>query len=110
MPGRKFNASSLYRYGFNGKENDNEVADNGNQYDYGFRIYNPRIARFLSVDPLIKRFPKYSPYQFAGNKPIVFIDLDGKEEYDPSEDPYFLKKIWDNTVDAFGNLFRSCLS
>ncbi|MEA3495525.1 MAG: RHS repeat-associated core domain-containing protein [Bacteroidota bacterium] len=70
---------SQYRFGFNGKEMDNEVSGTGNQYDYGFRIYNPRIAKFLSVDPLTKSFPWYSPYQFAGNMPIAATDLDGLE-------------------------------
>ena len=28
------------------------ISGDGNQYDYGFRIYNPRIGRFLSTDPL----------------------------------------------------------
>jgi RHS repeat-associated protein len=41
-----------YRYGFNGKGNDNEVKGIGNQQDYGMRIYDPRLGRFLSVDPL----------------------------------------------------------
>ncbi len=80
MPGRKFSAGSQYRYGFNGKENDNEVKGEGNQQDYGFRIYDPRLSRFLSVDPLTISYPWYTPYQFAGNKPILFIDLDGLEE------------------------------
>ena len=81
MPGRKYNAGSGYRYGFNGKENDNEVAGEGNIYDYGFRIYNPLLGRFLSVDPLTNSYPWYTPYQFAGNMPIIAIDLDGLEEY-----------------------------
>ena len=51
-------------------------------YDYGFRIYNPRIARFLSVDPLTSSYPWYTPYQFAGNSPILNLDLDGLEELD----------------------------
>jgi RHS repeat-associated protein len=81
MPGRKYTApSSSYRYGFNGKEEDDEVSGDGNQYDYGFRIYNPRLGRFLSVDPLTRSYPWYTPYQFAGNKPIIAIDLDGLEE------------------------------
>ena len=49
-------------------------------YDYGFRIYDPRIAKFLSVDPLFRSYPWYTPYQFAGNKPIMASDLDGLEE------------------------------
>jgi RHS repeat-associated protein len=69
-----------YRYGFNGKETDNETG----LQDYGERIYNSSIAKFLSADPLIvkgKQYPWYSPYHFAGNKPIHCIDLDGLEEY-----------------------------
>ncbi|MBN9400963.1 MAG: hypothetical protein J0I17_12360, partial ['Candidatus Kapabacteria' thiocyanatum] len=72
-----------YRYGYNGKENDNDVKGEGNQQDYGFRIYDPRVARFLSVDPLTKNYPWYTPYQFAGNTPIQAIDLDGLEPVSP---------------------------
>jgi RHS repeat-associated protein len=79
MPGRKFAANGLYRYGFNGKEKDPEVKGGGAQYDYGFRIYDPRIGRFLSVDPLTKKYPMLTPYQFASNSPIASIDLDGLE-------------------------------
>ncbi len=79
MPGRKFDAGSLYRYGFNGKENDNEVKGEGNQQDYGLRIYNPRIGKFLSLDPLSQNYPMLTPYQFASNRPIDGIDLDGAE-------------------------------
>jgi RHS repeat-associated protein len=78
MPGRKYQAGSGYRYGFNGKELDKEGPV---QYDYGFRIYNPALGRFLSVDPLTYSYPYYTPYQFAGNMPIAAIDLDGLEQY-----------------------------
>lgn len=69
----------LYRYGFNGKENDNEVKGDGNQQDYGMRIYDDRLGRFLSVDPLTKDYPWNSTYAFAENRPVDGIDLDGKE-------------------------------
>jgi RHS repeat-associated protein len=59
------------------------VKELGNQQDYGMRIYDPRIAKFLSVDPLTKEYPWYTPYQFAGNNPVKFIDLDGLEEAIP---------------------------
>lgn len=72
--------SDSYRYGFNGKEKDDEVKGSGAQYDYGFRIYDARLGKFLSQDPLFKSFPFYTPYQFAGNKPIAAADLDGLEE------------------------------
>ncbi len=46
MDGRN-EAGGECQYRYNGKENDNEVKGDGNQQDYGFRIYDPRIARFL---------------------------------------------------------------
>jgi RHS repeat-associated protein len=73
-----------HRYGYNGKENDDEVKGQGNQQDYGFRIYDPRVARFLSVDPLAPDYPWYTPYQFAGNRPLDRIDLDGLERVNVS--------------------------
>ncbi|WPV68110.1 RHS repeat-associated core domain-containing protein [Chitinophaga sp. LS1] len=79
QPDRSY-SSGGYRYGFNGKENDNEVKGDGNQQDYGMRIYDPRVGRFLSGDPLMKDYPFYTPYQFAGNKPVTFVDIDGNEE------------------------------
>jgi RHS repeat-associated protein len=79
MPGRKFSAGGGYRYGFNGKELDKEVAGT-TTYDYGFRIYSPALGRFLGVDPLTQSYPWYTPYQFAGNKPIWATDVDGLEE------------------------------
>jgi RHS repeat-associated protein len=73
-----------YRFGFNGKENIDEVAGQGNWQDYGERMYNPRLGRFPSPDPIIiygKQYPELSPYQFASNTPIQAIDLDGLEAY-----------------------------
>ncbi len=78
QPDRSY-SSGGYRYGFNGKENDNEVKGDGNQQDYGMRIYDPRVGKFLSVDPLTNKYPELTPYQFASNRPIDGIDFDGKE-------------------------------
>lgn len=96
MPGMFFTNNTVdkggYRYGFNGKEKDDEWhGTSGATYDYGFRIYDARIAKFLSVDPLTKSYPWYTPYQFAGNKPIWAIDLDGLEE--SKYTTLFLKKM-----------------
>jgi RHS repeat-associated protein len=49
------------------------------QQDYGMRIYDNRLGRFLSVDPLVKDYPWNSTYSFAENNPIEFVDLDGAE-------------------------------
>ncbi len=80
LVGRTWSVGSEYRYGFNGKEQDPETYAEGNIYDYGFRIYNPRLGKFLSGDPLTGSYPWYTPYQFAGNNPIKYIDLDGLEQ------------------------------
>jgi RHS repeat-associated protein len=69
-----------YRFGFNGKENDNEVKGEGSQQDYGMRIYDTRLGRFLSVDPLMDEYPWNSTYAFAENDVIRCIDLDGLEK------------------------------
>ncbi|MFT3935472.1 MAG: RHS repeat-associated core domain-containing protein [Chitinophagaceae bacterium] len=76
-----FGSSNTYRYGFNGKENDNEVKGQGNEQDYGMRIYDPRLGRFLSVDPLFEDYPWNSTYAFAENDIIRSVDLDGLEKY-----------------------------
>jgi len=78
MPNRGAGGVS-YRYGFNGKETENDVKGIGNEQDYGMRIYDPRLGRFLSVDPIANEYPWYTPYQFAGNNPINFLDVDGLE-------------------------------
>jgi RHS repeat-associated protein len=105
MPGSTFSAGNAYstdsyRYGFNGKEKDLETTETST-YDYGFRIYNPGLGRFLSVDPLTQKFAFYSPYQFAGNKPIRCIDIDGLEPISKIED-------WKNTKGYYnyGNFFN----
>ena len=80
LVGRNWELGNNYRYEFNGKESDTETYGESNIYDYGFRIYNPRLGKFLSVDPLMSEYPFYTPYQFAGNLPIWKIDIDGLEE------------------------------
>ena len=73
--------AGIYRYGFNGKEKDTDGEwGSTTHYDYGFRIYNPAIGKFLSVDPLTADYPWYTPYQFAGNDVIRNIDVDGLEK------------------------------
>jgi RHS repeat-associated protein len=80
MPKRSYTGES-YRFGFNGKENDKEWGGGGLTQDYGFRLYNPALGKFLSVDPLFNGYPWFTPYQFAGNMPIWAIDLDGLEAW-----------------------------
>jgi RHS repeat-associated protein len=75
--GRTETEVSLKRYKYVGKERDEETG----LYYYGARYYAGWIARFVSVDPLQHKYPYYTPFQYAGNKPVSYIDLDGLEEW-----------------------------
>jgi RHS repeat-associated protein len=78
MPGRKYTqANSSYRYGFQGQEQDKEFYDGAISYLY--RVEDPRIGRFLSVDPLASQFAYYSPYSFSGNRVLDSYELEGLE-------------------------------
>ncbi|MBN8682172.1 MAG: RHS repeat-associated core domain-containing protein [Chitinophagales bacterium] len=81
------NDPARYRFGYNGKEDDDEW----NKQDYGFRIYDTRLARFLSVDPLTRQYAELTPYQFASNSPISGVDMDGLEYYYAADGRYLGK-------------------
>ncbi|WMJ75300.1 RHS repeat-associated core domain-containing protein [Cytophagaceae bacterium ABcell3] len=76
-----FGSFGKKRYRFCGKEKDEESG----LYYYGMRYYNAWTCRFVSVDPLAGDYPFYTPYQYAGNKPIVANDLDGLEDVNQVE-------------------------
>ncbi|MBS1652267.1 MAG: hypothetical protein JSU07_09685 [Bacteroidetes bacterium] len=79
MWGRTYK-SNLTRIGFNSKENDRGFVSSGQgTQDYGNRIYNPSLGRFLSVDPEASSFAYNSPYSFAENRPVDGFDQDGLE-------------------------------
>src|SRR5690606_3222924 len=92
-------------YGFNGKENDKETKTQ----DYGMRIYNPGLGKFLSVDPLTKQYPELTPYQFASNTPIQAIDLDGAEAWVVIKETKYgqtsLKLVFDKDLLHFGGVY-----
>ena len=81
QPGRNVNfGEDNYRYGYNGKEKDDEVTgSSGTSYNFEFRHYDPRLGRFKSVDPLTPKYPGGTPYAFAQNRPIDGKDLEGLE-------------------------------
>ncbi len=103
--GRTETEVSLKRYKYVGKERDEETG----LYYYGARYYAAWLCRFVSVDPLQFEYPHYTPYQYAGNKPISYIDLDGLEEAkreevkknvfpnNPSEGQYFINNGENNS-------------
>ncbi len=79
----RYLVSRGYRYGFNGMEKDNEVKGAGNSYTTEFRQYDPRLGRWLSLDPLMSKYPHMSPYMSFNNNPIYFADPLGLEGEPP---------------------------
>lgn len=80
MAGRSYVVSEENRYLFNGKELQSEWG----VYDFGARMYDPSLGRWMSTDPLADKFPSHSPYNYAVNNPIRFIDPDGQAPFDPN--------------------------
>ena len=80
MPDRQYYAnsdSSIAVNGFNGMRKDDEISGVGNSLDFGARIYDSKLGRFLSVDPMNYVYVFISPYNFAQNNPLAFVDVGG---------------------------------
>jgi RHS repeat-associated protein len=89
MPGMYSTSTANYRFGFNGMIRDDDVKEKistttktegtGNSYDFGARMYDPRVGRWWSMDKITKPF--LSSYVFGLNNPIIFVDPDGNDDY-----------------------------
>ena len=95
MPNRKYEAEN-YRYGFQGQAVDDEIKGEGNSLFFKYRIHDPRIGRFLSIDPLAPDYPWNSPYAFSENRVIDSRELEGLERY-YSADATFIGQVGENT-------------
>ncbi|MCW3074355.1 MAG: cell well associated RhsD protein [Flaviaesturariibacter sp.] len=105
LVGRKYSAGSGYRYGFNGKEKDVDIASEN--YDFGARIYDPRNGRFFSIDPRTKEFPSLSAYVYAANNPIAFIDENG-EGPKPAYNKTLEQRLNQRRLTTFVEVLKRC--
>jgi len=85
MPGRNFNASN-YRFGFNGKEKDDEITGStGSHYTAEYWEYDSRICRRWNPDPI--SYACQSTYACFNNNPIYFKDPSGLQGSGPDDPP-----------------------
>jgi RHS repeat-associated protein len=104
IPGRKMNTGA-YGHGFQGKEKDDVIKGEGNSYYFKERMYDPRVGRWLSVDPKAGKFPGRTPYNGMGNNPVNRIDPDGAED-ESSEKKSFPERMDEKSATTFEpNLF-----
>lgn len=91
-----------YRYGFQGQEKDDEVKGEGDSINYKYRMHDPGLGRFLSLDTLAPQYAHNSPYAFAENRVIDGVELEGLEYLNFNESWVFVS--WGTTRLNFKNI------
>ena len=81
MPGRSSMSEYASKERYTGHEYDDETETDGmtGLYYAGARYYDPVLGKWPVIDPLSDDYPSHSPYSYAANNPLIFIDPEGLE-------------------------------
>ena len=102
-------ASTPQRYKYNGKELQEETE----WYDYGARHYDAQLGRFVTQDRFAEKYVDFSPYQYAANNPILFVDVNGdsinvaeqyRAQFNSALEGAFGERAGDFSFNGSGNL------
>ncbi len=86
------NVAGRYKYWYNGKEWQEDL--DYDVYSYGWREYDPALGRFMVMDRFAEKYASLTPYQYAGNNPVFFVDMKGDSLTESAQ-------VWANKLKAY---------